>query len=391
MGHDGIEMKVRKTVQGGVVNLTKVKRGILAREYEALQKFLHGEENVELYSANKQQAKRYYKKIKDGKEYPISIRNDLVDVQKCSSNICHYFVKIPVTGRRGGVKVPVNTHTEIKEGYKICESKLWRENGKFYINITVEIEAEEMRGYDGILGIDLGLRNPVVASVASSSQSEVLVRGQKIKRIQSKYFYLRRQSETGKGWHCREHDKVRDQLHKITTEIANYAEENKLVVAVGDLGGIGEQDNGRKMNRKLHRFPHYSFRKMLGYKCRERGILYIEVSEAYTSQRCSRCGEKGYRNRGFFKCSNCGLEIDADVNGARNVASRALGKSEIRPLVGAGAPVAVPELHSCDSTSGASTGVISRRAEENFVALAGSPLRKREEGCHEANTELVRA
>ncbi|KXA92515.1 hypothetical protein AKJ66_04000, partial [candidate division MSBL1 archaeon SCGC-AAA259E22] len=339
--------KVKKTVQGGIVNLTNVKENLLGREFENLQRFLHGEEGVELYSANKQQAERYYEKIRGGKEYPVSVRKDLIDIRECDSDVGDYFVKIPVAGRYGGVNVPVNTHMRIEEDWEICESKLFRKDGSFYLNVTVEIEVEEVEEYEGVLGIDLGLRNPVVSVALPSRESEF--RGREIRQVQSKYFYLRRQSETGKGWHRRERDKVRDRLHKITTEIANYAEENKLVVAVGDLSGVQNQDKGREMNRKLHRFPHYSFRQMLEYKCEERGIEYIEVSEAYTSQRCSCCGEEGNRNGGEFKCSNCCLEIDADVNGARNIASRALGKSEIRPLVNAGAPVAAPGTLSVEA------------------------------------------
>ncbi len=206
-----------------------------------------------------------------------------------------------------------------------------------------------MEEYNGVLGIDLGLRNPVV-SVALPSRGAKF-RGQEVKQVQSKYFYLRRRSETGKGWRRREHDKIRDLLHKLTTKIADYAERNRLLVAVGDLSGIQKRDRGRIMNRKLHRFPHYSVRQMMEYKCKERGIEYVEVDEAYTSQKCSRCGEMGNRRGGEFVCPDCGLEIDADVNGARNIAGRALGKSEIRPLVNAGAPVTVPRTLSVDATS----------------------------------------
>ncbi len=106
--------KVKKTVRGGVVDLTDVKESLLDREFENLQKFLRVDEDVELYSANRQQAERYYRKIKEGREYPISIRKDLIDVRECGSDVCDYFVKIPVAGRYGGVKVPVDTHIEIE-------------------------------------------------------------------------------------------------------------------------------------------------------------------------------------------------------------------------------------------------------------------------------------
>jgi len=91
------------------------------------------------------------------------------------------------------------------------------------------------------------------------------------------------------------------------------------------------------MNRQLHRFPHYKFKQLLRYKLKERGLPLIEVDEAYTSQTCAKCGEKGERYKGRFRCS--GTEIHSDVNGAWNISKRALGKAEISPLADAGATV----------------------------------------------------
>ncbi len=220
----------------------------------------------------------------------------------------------------------------------------------------IKKEVELKDNFDGLLGIDLGLRNPVTGvtlSVAESSP-EVLFKGDPIKRIQTYYSYLRRNSKNGKKWKEREYRKVRDKLHKITTELADYAEKNDLIVIVGDLEGIQNQDKGRAMNRKLHRFPHHTFRKLLEYKCKERGVKYDEVSEANTSKLCCKCGEEGIRKRGIFKCS--GAEMNSDVNGAWNISKRALGKPEIRSLLGAGASVTTPELPSDDLTSGVLSG-----------------------------------
>ena len=60
-------MKIQKVIKCKAVHLTDVKRELLAQEYGNLQRFLHGDSSVRLYSANKQQAKRYYKKIKPDK------------------------------------------------------------------------------------------------------------------------------------------------------------------------------------------------------------------------------------------------------------------------------------------------------------------------------------
>ncbi len=75
----------------------------------------------------------------------------------------------------------------------------------------------------------------------------------------------------------------------------------------------------------------------------------IRVNEAETSQRCYKCGKKGVRYKDIFKCG--GMEINADVNGAWNIAKRAFGKSERRSMLGVGAAVTQPELLSDESTS----------------------------------------
>jgi len=57
-------IKTHLTIQAGIIKLTKRKKEILEREYDNLQKFLAGDDSVSLYSANRQQAERYYKKRK---------------------------------------------------------------------------------------------------------------------------------------------------------------------------------------------------------------------------------------------------------------------------------------------------------------------------------------
>ena len=335
-------MKVEKTVQAGIVELTNQKRKELETEYQNLQRHLQGEEDVEVYSANKQQADRFYDTIKEDNEYPISVRKDLIDVQECESDIADYFVKVPTAQRYGGLKLPVKTHTEIKDDWEIGETKVIRRDGNFYINITVSYEVEEKTSINGIYGIDLGLRNPVVGVALSVAESchnlqTVDFHAQSIQKIQSRYAYLRRNSTTGKKWKQSESNKVEDILHKVTTEITDYCKENKLAVAVGDLEGIQNKDRGKEMNRKLHRLPHYKFKQLLRYKLKERGLPLVEVDEAYTSQTCAKCGEKGSRYRGRFRCS--GTEMDADYNGAWNIAKRASGKLETKSLADAGATV----------------------------------------------------
>ena len=69
---------------------------------------------------------------------------------------------------------------------------------------------------------------------------------------------------------------------------------------------------------------------MLSSKAGEAGRIMVKVNPAYTSQTCSRCQ---YRRSGeqkltlkdrVFVCPSCGLEIDRDLNAAKNILAAAL-------------------------------------------------------------------
>ena len=83
----------------------------------------------------------------------------------------------------------------------------------------------------------------------------------------------------------------------------------------------------RKFNRKLTGFPYYKLTQYIKYKAALAGIKVIQVSEAYTSQFCRKCYQKGERKiQGLFRCINCNIKSEnADRNAAFNIAYRGLG------------------------------------------------------------------
>ena len=72
----------------------------------------------------------------------------------------------------------------------------------------------------------------------------------------------------------------------------------------------------------------FTLQKMVERRAYNRGIPVIYVNPAYTSKRCSRCGEIGRRTRKQFECPDCGFVAHADVNAAFNIATRPLRKAE---------------------------------------------------------------
>src|SRR5919204_4568960 len=86
-----------------IQHLTNTKLVALEQEYNNLQHYLqtHRKEDLGLYSANKEQADRFYKVIKKKHKYPLSIRNDLVKIEHNPNTKAEYWVRIPVKLVRG--------------------------------------------------------------------------------------------------------------------------------------------------------------------------------------------------------------------------------------------------------------------------------------------------
>ena len=329
---------MKLTVQAGIVRLTRRKRELLDREYDNLQRFLHGDKSVPLYSANKQQALRYYKKIKQ-KEYPLSLRNDLINLKRAKS---FWFLKIPVSGVRGGIRVPVKPHMDFPEG-KLCESKIIRREGRYIAMLTFEFEAPPTRSCSSILAVDLGERFAATAVLLQKGVMKAQFLGREIRGVRRHYAWLRRRlQERGltrvvkrvgrKERHC-----VNAILHRVSKWIVSFADSANSYIAMGDLRGIRKRANGKgkRFNRIVNNMPYYRLAKMIEYKAMLRGIPVVAMSETYTSKTCHICGCEGARKtQGLFVCPHCG-EYNADLNAAINIAKRFERALGYMPLAGA--------------------------------------------------------
>jgi IS605 OrfB family transposase len=128
-------------------------------------------------------------------------------------------------------------------------------------------------------------------------------------------------------------------VHNFTTHVIEVCAALGVGrLAVGDLTGIRQdKDFGKAMNQKLHQWPFARITEQLKWKGEEHGVEIVQVSERYTSQTCSGCGQRRKSNRvqrGLYVCDNCGLTINADVNGAVNIMSK-VSPSAIARGVGA--------------------------------------------------------
>ncbi len=130
---------------------------------------------------------------------------------------------------------------------------------------------------------------------------------------------------------AREADRRRDAVEKATTDLARRFDivrvedlriGNMVRSAKGTIDAPGSNVRQKAgLNRSILASGWGLFARRLNDKIGDRLEL---VPAAYTSQRCSHCGEVDRDSResqAKFRCTTCGFSCNADLNAAKNIAA----------------------------------------------------------------------
>lgn len=251
---------------------------------------------------------------------------------KAESKLTPYWVKIPVHGVRGGINVPIGVSEPVPEGARTKQAELIRRKGEFYVHIVVEKDVQELKP-ENVIAVDLGIKH--TATVLGTHDTHPKFHGKEVRRIRAHFFRLRRTLQKkgayGAVKKIGNHEKrtVKNYLHAYAKRIVEETLRTNSLIVVGRLKGIRKRGGGkgRVFQGKLSGFPFYRFVGYLKYKAAWLGVKIIEVSEAWTSQTCHSCGSRGLRLGGYFHCSGCKHEYNADYNGAYNILKRGMGQA----------------------------------------------------------------
>lgn len=177
------------------------------------------------------------------------------------------------------------------------------------------------------VGVDLGLKsfatlsdNVVIDNIKffREKQSEII----KIQKHLSRKKKGSNRYKKNKLRIARLHNKIankrNDFLHNVTTLLIN----NYDIICIEDLNVSGMLSN-HKLAKSISDTSFSIFRSMLDYKCNWYGKKLVVIDRFYPSSKtCSKCGWKkedlALSDR-VFKCENCGMEIDRDLNAAINI------------------------------------------------------------------------
>ena len=291
---------------------------------------------VSLPSAVKNQAindaKSVFKKVKKNKynvipalKKPVCIWNN----QNYSFTFSHIFMPIMMDGKV--VKTPIRALLVDKDNrnfdllkHKLGTLRITKQTNKWIAQISVTISTVQKTGMK-VMGVDLGLKVPAVA-VTDDEKVRFFGNGRQNKFKKRKFRSLRKTLGKKKKINAihklndKEQRWMKDQDHKISRTIVNFAKENKVsVIRLEQLANIRQTARtSRKNEKNLHTWSFYRLSQFIEYKANLVGIKVEYVNPRYTSQICPNCAEKNKAQGRKYKCK-CGVEKHRDLIGAMNI------------------------------------------------------------------------
>lgn len=278
-------------------------------KYASQQPFIHLQKGFQGFFAKRSKYPRYKKK---GIHDSFYIGGDQIQIHE-------KYVKIPNLG-----KVRLMEFLRFKG--KITGVTISRSANFWFISVSVETSilptSCENQAY---IGVDLGIK-----TLATLSNGQTFQKNKPLKKKLKQLGRLQRcLSRRVKGSNNRTKVKTsiaklhyniacnrNDTIHKLTTALT----ENYRHIVIEDLD-VSKMVSNKKFAQSISDVGFYEFRRQLCYKAELRGNkIYIADKWYASSKKCSSCGhckKDLLLSEREYQCSECGLQIDRDVNAAK--------------------------------------------------------------------------
>lgn len=209
-----------------------------------------------------------------------------------------------------------------------------------------------------VLGVDLGLKKTAVAVlltltgkvimdeirfiVNKERQSKMQQLDNWIKSIQRLLDLSNNNGQPTKQLNVKLYQ-LRRRLRSVTEQELGYAvnqlvdfilqlkKRYNLFISVGYPKKIRKNhprgSGNKSLRSRVHKWCYHLFVTKLKHKLARNGFephRVVAIGESWTSKRCSRCNSLNTTRtgQGQFNCHDCNYELDADLNGARNIGKR---------------------------------------------------------------------
>jgi len=205
--------------------------------------------------------------------------------------------------------------------------KLFPEEGNIEIKAPVHVAVKKHRDYTARVGVAVGMSAMFVTDeghIYGEKLGEYQKEMAEWIRDQAAKHRADREAEPGRKKYMAKKRRLNERLHSyINMELNRFLKTEKPeIVYIPKLPGPGKHGGNKAINHSVTLWQRGYIRKRLEQKCGEQSIRIVEVFGKGISSQCSRCGARGDREDGVFRCPACGYETDEKKNTAENVKIR---------------------------------------------------------------------
>lgn len=265
----------------------------------------------------KSQRKKYHKTKPEIKKATLNLDARFLTFSE-DVNSFDFWIKLSSLGDKIVVNLPSNKHKHLLgyrgDGWELRKSGRLRRTAKgWFLDAYMEKEPPTAVAIGSEIGLDTGYKK-----LLACSDGKVYDTG-----LQAAYEKIVRKKQGSRAF--KKALTERDQKINQSVNLIDFSKVKTVVVEDLKSVKVGSKGKFRKeFNNKLSRWSYNQCLARLQSVCEVKGIGYIRVDPSYTSQTCSLCGfvDKTSRKGELFCCTKCGMEMDADINAAKNILMR---------------------------------------------------------------------
>jgi len=209
-------------------------------------------------------------------------------------------------------------------------------NGKWWASILVEGCSNYKGDFDqhGSVGIDLGIKDLATLSDGTTFQKSNKL-SKSLKRLQRKQKVLSKKKKGSNRYAkaklsiSKLHLRIRHQREALLHNASNTITSRYRTLCLEDLSVSSmTKSKNKSLNRMILDVGMYELRRQLEYKSFLRGVDIYFVDRYYPSSKIhNECGFKNDNlklGESFWKCNNCGKQVDRDLNASKNILEEGL-------------------------------------------------------------------
>ena len=279
--------------------------------------------------------KAFFRRIKHGEKpgYPRfrgKFRYDSFTYPQSGFKLLKNIVQLSKIGN-----IKIKSHRPIKGKIKTCTVKRMP-TGKWFVSFSCEIKREPLKlSIEPSIGIDMGLESFATLSNGEQFENPRFFRQEEkaLAKTQRKFSKQDKASKTrtkARKVVAHVHERIKNKRHNFSHQLARKLVNRFNNIIVEDLSiNDMQKDNFRCINKSIADAAWRMFLELLTFKAEYAGKHCIQVNPAYTSQTCSRCGnrQKLKLSDRMYHCPCCNLSLNRDENAALNIL--ALGLQDI--------------------------------------------------------------